>query len=266
VLLHGYGTSSFLWRWVAPLLVEAGHTAYAVDLFGYGESDRPFDADFGIAAQAEYLDRALTSLRIASATVVGVDVGALVALRLAAARPERVGRIVLVNPPALDDLPGDDVRLVQRGTARFAFRVSRGVMGVAPLLTPLLEGGVADASRMPPRLVARYLAPYVGRDGVSHLLALARSLRDEDVEEITLDAVRVPALVVRGSEDRWVDERASDALARELPGARLERLEGVGRLAPEEAPEALAGLVTGFMTATGSGVATAPGRGEQVVR
>ena len=50
VLLHGFGTCTFLWRYVAPLLAEAGHTAYAIDLVGYGESDRPPDADLGIAA------------------------------------------------------------------------------------------------------------------------------------------------------------------------------------------------------------------------
>ena len=67
VLLHGFGTSCFLWRTVGPALASARHTAYGVDLFGYGESDRPFDAEFGIAAQAEYLDRALTALRVSSA-------------------------------------------------------------------------------------------------------------------------------------------------------------------------------------------------------
>jgi pimeloyl-ACP methyl ester carboxylesterase len=264
--VHGFGTSSFLWRWVAPAIVEAGHTAYAVDLFGYGESDRPFDADFGIAAQAEYLDRALTSLRIGSATVVGLDVGALVALRLAAARPERVGQIVLVNPPAFDDLPGEDVRSVQRGTARFAFRVSRGVMGAAPLLTPMLEGGVRDPERMPPRLVARYLAPYVGQDGVSHLLSLARALRDEDVQEIALDAVAVPALVVRGEADQWVNDRAARSLASALPNAHFERMEDVGRLVPEEAPEALAELIVRFVASRDPATGGAPGRAEQVMR
>src|SRR5690606_30457899 len=84
VLLHGFGTSSFLWRHVAPRLARLGHTAFAIDMFGYGESDRPWDSDFGVAAQAEYLDRALTSLRVGRPIVVGVGLGGAVALRLAA--------------------------------------------------------------------------------------------------------------------------------------------------------------------------------------
>src|SRR3954453_8361531 len=98
VLVHGFGTCAFLWRDIGPEIALANRTAYAVDLFGYGESDRPFDAPFGIAAQSQYLDRALTGLRLPKATVVGVDLGAAVALHLAATRPERVERLVLVNP------------------------------------------------------------------------------------------------------------------------------------------------------------------------
>ena len=98
VLLHGFGTSSFLWRNIAPEIALANRTAFALDLFGYGESDRPFDADFGIAAQAELVDRALTALRLPKATVVGLDLGGAVALRLAAT-PARARRAAAARQP-----------------------------------------------------------------------------------------------------------------------------------------------------------------------
>src|SRR5688572_17326936 len=161
VLLHGFGTSSFLWRSVAPALATDGHTAYAVDLLGYGESDRPFDADYTLGAQAECVDRALSSLRLARVSLVGIDIGAAVAMQVVESRPARVARLAMVNPVALDELPGGDVRAVQRGTAKFALRVGRGILGAAPLLAPVLEKSVADPKSMPPRLVARYLAPFV---------------------------------------------------------------------------------------------------------
>ena len=98
LLLHGFGTSGFLWRDIAPSLPLGRVTAFAIDLFGYGESDRALDADFGIGAQADYIDRAMTVLRVARADIVGVDVGAAVALALAARRPARIRSLVLVNP------------------------------------------------------------------------------------------------------------------------------------------------------------------------
>ena len=243
VLLHGFTTSSFLWRHTAAALARLGHTAFAVDLFGYGESDRPWDADYGVAAQAEYLDRALTALRVNQPTIAGVGLGGSVALRLAATRPERVDRLVLVNTAAFDLLPGREVRMVQAATARSPLRVSRSVLGVAPLLTPALRESVADPEAMPDRLIARYLAPFVGRDGVRHLLTLARSVRTADMEELELEAVTARTLVVWGEEDPFLERSAADRLRRAISGAQLARLEGVGRLVPEEAPEELASLI-----------------------
>ena len=252
VLLHGFGTSSFLWRYIGPAIALARHTAFAIDLLGYGESDRPYEANFGIAAQAEYIDRALTALRIARAVVVGVDLGGGVALRLGVTRPERLHRLVLVNSIAFDAFPGRDLKTMQRSTARFALRLSSGVMGSASLLNPVLEGSVADPEHMPPRLLARYLAPYVGREGVNHLLTLARSIRPDDLEDLDLRTIRAPTMVVWGDADRWLDERLPERLVNAIPDSRLVRLPNVGRLVPEEAPEQLTELIVDFLADQGA--------------
>jgi pimeloyl-ACP methyl ester carboxylesterase len=249
VLLHGFGTSSFLWRDVAPEIALANRTAFAVDLFGYGESDRPFDADFGIAAQSELVDRALTALRLPRATVVGVDLGGAVARRLASTRPERVERLLLVNPIALDEVPAGDVTSLQRNTARFAFRASRGILGAAPILGEVLRRSVADEAHMPDKLVARYLAPFVGEEGLNHLLLLARSIDDEDMDEVELGSLPQPTLILWGDQDPWVGPRFADRLADAIPGSRLVRLPGVGRLVPEEVPDTVVSVLLEFIGA-----------------
>ena len=249
VLLHGFGTSSFLWRNIAPEIALANRTAFGIDLFGYGESDRPFDADFGIAAQAELVDRALTALRLPKSTVVGIDLGAAIALRLAATRPERVDKLFLINPIALDEVPAEDITTLQRNTARFAFRVSRGILGAAPILGELLRRSVADESHMPDKLVARYLAPFVGEEGLNHLLLLARSVDDEDMEDVELGTLAQPTFIVWGDQDPWVTPKFGDRLADTVPGSRLVHLPGVGRLVPEEAPETVVSLLLEFIGA-----------------
>lgn len=252
ILLHGFGTCTFLWRNVAPILAEAGHTAYALDLFGHGESDRSAEADFGIAAQAEYLDAAMTALRLARATIVGVDLGGDVALRLAVTRPDRVARLVLINVPAFDELPAGDIGALQRSTARFALKVTRGVLGAAPLLQAVLEDSVAKPEHMPTRLLARYLAPFAGRDGVNHLLTLGASIRKSDLEDLALSDIKAPTLVIRGDHDRWVNRDTASRLAAAIPKATLTRIPAVARLIPEEAPDYLAELLLQFIADSGS--------------
>jgi pimeloyl-ACP methyl ester carboxylesterase len=253
LLIHGFGTCSFVWRNVGPSIALANLTAFAVDLFGYGESDRPFDADYGIAAQAEYLDRGLTALRVARATVVGLDLGGAVALRFAAAHPDRVEKLVLVNPIALDEIPADDVKSLQKNTGKYALRVSRGIMGAAPLLRELLTRSVSDPAKMPEPLVARYMAPYVGREGVDHLLRIARFVDKSDMEEIDLRALPQPTLVIWGERDPWVSAKVGDQLATTIGGSRLVRLPATGRLVPEESPEMLSNLLLDFIGARGAG-------------
>jgi pimeloyl-ACP methyl ester carboxylesterase len=230
----------------------ANRTAFAIDLFGYGESDRPFDAQYGISAQSDYLDRALTALRLTKATVVGIDLGGAIAMHLAFNRPERVERLVLINPIAFDDVPAEDIKSMQRNTARFALRISRGVLGAAPLMRELLEHSVADPANMPDPLLARYLAPYVGQDGLNHLLALARAVDDEDMLDVDLSQIDRPSLIVWGDQDPFVSPKLADQLADTIPGSRLVRLPGTGRLVPEEVPETVANMILEFVGATGT--------------
>jgi pimeloyl-ACP methyl ester carboxylesterase len=248
MLIHGFPTSSFLWRNIAPAITDAGHTAYAVDLFGYGESDRPFDADFGIASQAEYLDAAMTALRVARGILVGVDIGGDIVLRLAATRPERVEKLVLINTPAFDDLPARDVTQIQRNTAKFAVRTTRGILGAAPIMEAVLKASVADPEKhMPTKLIARYLAPFVGKEGTNHLLTLASSIDAEDMEDVEFRNIHVPALILWGEDDGFVDVKTGEKLTNALPDGRLVRMPGVGRLLPEENPEYLGELLIDFM-------------------
>lgn len=220
-----------------------------MDLLGYGESDRPLDTDFGIAAQAEYVERTLAALRMPRAAVAGVDLGGAVAMRLAATHADRVSHLILINSLTAESTPADDVRALQRNTARHVLRVATGVLGVTPLLTPVLERSVGDPAHMPWRLVARYLAPYVGQDGVRHLLALAASVNRADLEGLDLAALPMPVLVIRGDLDSWLDDTVTERLATAIPECQVVHLPGAARLIPEDTPEELARLILDFVKA-----------------
>jgi pimeloyl-ACP methyl ester carboxylesterase len=247
LLLHGFGTSGFLWRDIAPSLPLGRVTAFAIDLFGYGESDRALEADFGIAAQADYIDRAMTVLRVAQADVVGVDMGAAVALALAARRPARIRSLVLVNPGDTAALRGAEFAELQRLQARNLLESSRGMLGAAALLGPILEKSVADPAHMPQALVGRYVAPYVGSEGVSHLMQLERAINDRALDDVDISKIVAPALVVRGDQDGWVESEVSAALAARLGRGELRRMSDAGRLIPEDAPERFTEVLTDWL-------------------
>ncbi len=243
MLLHGFGTSTFLWRRVAPALPLGRVTAWAIDLLGHGESDRPEEGAFGIAAQAQWVEQAMTALRIGRATVVGVDLGAAVALRLAATRPARVHGIVLISPPRPGRARGDDLAELGRLTATHLFEASSGMLGAAAWLGPLLTRSVAAPEAMPAMLVARYAAPFVGAEGVQHLQLLANAVTDADFEEVDLGRITARTLVLRGEHDAWCTSADATQLATAIPAAEVRMVPTAGRLIPEDAPDALAALL-----------------------
>ncbi|WP_411281269.1 alpha/beta fold hydrolase [Gemmatimonas sp.] len=241
VLLHGFGSCSFLWRAIAPRLAEAGLTVLAIDLMGHGESDRPIDVSYGLGAQAEYVERALTALRLGPVTVVGQDMGALVGLLLAAQRPERIAKLALLEPLDPDDLPGPAIRSLQRTSALSALTANT-LFGARPLLEPLLRDAVADPSHMPDLLVARYLAPFVGRGGAAALLQRASAVTLTDEERQRLGGARGDTLLWTGA--RAADDDLAARIAqwrRVLPLASVRPItvRPCGGLVAEDAPAAL---------------------------
>ena len=259
VLVHGFGTTHATWRGVIPALVRARCTVWAPDLLGHGESDRPLDAPLDAVAQARYLRDALAGAGVTRGSLVGLDWGALVALALAAEEPAFVERLVLVSPLVPAALPPPEVEILQRETGTHALRLARDVAGAAELIGPILRSRVADPARISEGLVARYTAPFVGRDGVRQLLALARAMDQAGAPPVDPAALRLPVLVVRGQLEPGGPDDPVERFVLALRGVRAERLAGVGRLATEEAPVALANLLATFVTSDARPVAATDG-------
>ncbi|MGI5288269.1 haloalkane dehalogenase [Nonomuraea polychroma] len=152
VLLHGEPTWSFLYRHVMPELAAAGLRAIAVDLVGFGRSDKPADlSDHTYARHVEWT-RALLfdALTLSGVTVVGQDWGGLIGLRIAAEHPGSVARIVAANT----GLPTGDIPMPEVWH-RFKDAVLK-----APVLdiARLVQAGCK--SELPAEVRAAYDAPF----------------------------------------------------------------------------------------------------------
>ncbi|MFB4281463.1 haloalkane dehalogenase [Nonomuraea sp. MTCD27] len=152
VLLHGEPSWSFLYRHVLPELAAAGLRAIAVDLVGFGRSDKPADlADHTYARHVEWTRALLLdALGLDGMTIVGQDWGGLIGLRIAAEHPGSVARIVAANTGLpTGDIPMPDV------WHRFRDAVLK-----APVLdiARLIQAGCR--SELPEEVRAAYDAPF----------------------------------------------------------------------------------------------------------
>ena len=79
LLIHGYTASTYVWHTVAPMLAMQHFHVIAVDLVGFGYSDKPAWFDYTIASQARVIERLMNRLGIGKATVIGSSYGGAVA-------------------------------------------------------------------------------------------------------------------------------------------------------------------------------------------
>lgn len=250
VLLHGFGGSLYSWRKVVPGLAGTGFRVVAVDLAGFGYSERPDDrALYTPEGQASLLAEVLERLGIEAAHVLGHSFGGGVALRLAlAAREGRDGfevlSLVLVDStlPTYSRAPRADWPLFRP----LSYVLLRTVGLRRFFVRKALEEAFHDDARVTPELVDAYRDRLLLRGPAGAYASLTGPLPRERLE-VDLEAVRRPTLVVWGAEDALIPARAGRRAAQRLPDARFVSLSGCGHIPMEECPEAFLEAVLGFL-------------------
>ena len=253
ILLHGFPQTGECWNGVAERLSKR-HRVIVPDLPGYGRSDRPpaFDAETVagvLAAFAEAVDAPV-------ATIVGHDWGGSLAFAFALTHPARVARLVVTNAPfrTLDLKRGVHFLLFNVPVVpELAFRLAGG-----RLVNFMLRAGAARKDVFTDTATQPYRAAYAEPANVSSALAYYRTMtrrviarritrRTSSPRSGSSRRIEQPALVVWGMRDPVLSEVVLAGIERDIPHAKIVRLEDVGHFVPEEAPAELAAVIEEFL-------------------
>lgn len=220
LLLHGLGDSIPGWARAAGPLARR-HRLHLLDLPGHGLSADPPDWSFATLARAveSYLET------LARPVVVAHSLGAWIAARLLARRPQLASALVLVNPAgprlAAHHWPAFQT-LVSAGTPAEARRYLEATFHRAPLVLRLLPGEVVKAMRAP------------------NLRGFLAAVREEDfLRDGELDGLPVPAQIVWGARDRLLPDGTLAWFRAALPRAQVTILDKAGHCPHLETPGAL---------------------------
>jgi pimeloyl-ACP methyl ester carboxylesterase len=244
VLLHCFGCSMRWWDRMMPAL-QRDHRVIRIDLLGFGGSEKP-GGGYSMQDQARLVALALGRLKVQGAVVVGHSLGFDVATALAKESSELVDRLVNIDEqtePGFGDLPF----LAQLG---FVPVVGETIWRVTPDFA--IRDGY-DTAFAPDFEVGNF-----GDVIVDDFRAMTYTSYDtspseaEDYEnERPLDQrvqeAAVPLLVIFGAEDQLYDDpaEAADAYA-DVPGARIELIQGAGHSPNVEKPGRTARLILDF--------------------
>ncbi|HYY06798.1 MAG TPA: alpha/beta fold hydrolase [Candidatus Limnocylindria bacterium] len=248
VLLHGNPASSYSWRKVLEPLA-ARHRVHAIDLPGYGFSDKPADAPYDTAWFARVVVGYLDSAGVRRAVLVGNSMGGYVATEAAILYPERVAGLVLLGAAGLPEAERDGRPLSLR-------MLTWPVLG--PLVRQLpgrgrvragLRRAVYDPATVSEADVDAYYAPLRTAGGTNALVARLRQPTPAD-RAGRVRTIRAPTLVITGDTDRLVPPETARAYHALIAGSELLVLERTGHLPQEEQPERIVAEITRWVQAS----------------
>ena len=249
LLLHGFGASTFTWRHVIPELAQT-HRVIAVDLKGFGQSDKPFDERYSVLDQAELLAQLIEDKDLRDLTIVGHSFGGGVALRLALDANDRLGgrivRLVLLDSIAYPQQIPVFFRLLDMPLVSQV-----GVRMVPPSVQTRVALQIAyhDDSKIDPEQVEIYAAPLKTAAGKHAIVQSARQIVPEDIDTLPerYKTITLPTLILWCDHDRIVPLDVGLKLRRTLPNSTLRLVEGCGHMPQEEQPETTLTLLQGFI-------------------
>jgi pimeloyl-ACP methyl ester carboxylesterase len=263
--LHGGMQNAHTWDTVA--MAVAGPSV-AFDLPGHGHSDWREDGDYWPGTSAATLASALERVAPDADALIGMSMGGLTSIRLAASRPDLVRRLVVV-----DVTPGVSERVVG------LTREEQGAVATAagPSEFDSFEDMLATlAATMPHRPVdslrpglrhnamrrddGKWIWRYDRirrRDADENDAGAGQAPAQESIRPLSLDSLwvdvgtlQIPVMLVRGGNSKFVHDDDVERLRREVPGARVEVVEGAGHSVQSDRPVELARLIEDFVWRT----------------
>jgi pimeloyl-ACP methyl ester carboxylesterase len=248
VLLHGITTYSFIWRQVAPRLLDR-YRVIAPDLLGCGDSSMSPIPDVSVRGHAHSMLALLDALELAPPTrihLVGHDIGGGAAQIMVVAQPERFVDLTLINTVAYDYWPVQPITAMRAPFIRHLMIAA--LDGVA--FTAVVRRGLHYPERATPALMSLFRSPLRSRLGRAAFLRFAKSLDNRQLLAIADDLARLslPTLIVRGASDRYLSARAAEQLQREIPDSRLEVCATGGHFIQEDEPDWIADRLLAFFS------------------
>lgn len=210
VLLHGFGASIGHWRKNIPVLAAAGYRVYAIDLMGFGDSDKPdlsYTLEFWVKLIHDFWQVHVKQ----PAIFVGNSIGALMALMTLAIYPETAAGGVLLNcagslnhrpedlPAPLRMLMGTFSRLVSgRLTGPFLFNRVR----TKGRIRSSLKQVYGNREAITPELIDLLHAPAC-QPGAQKVFASILNAPPGPRPSELLSQISQPLLVLWGEKDPW---------------------------------------------------------------
>lgn len=252
VLVHGTPSSSYIWRNVVPVLVEAGYQAHVFDLLGYGLSERPWDpnVDTSITGNVEVLKDLLDVWGLDAFHLVAHDIGGGIAQRYAVDHTARLLTLTMIDVVSFDSYPSE--RTKQQMAEGLETLAKKSDSEHRRHFTEWLLSTHSTPENFDAKALNEYVGYISGPIGqpslFQHQMAHYDPRHTLEIADRLSELGGIPVQLVWGADDTWQNPEWAHNLNRAISGSRLHVIESCGHFAPEERPHEVAALIVEFLS------------------
>lgn len=227
LLVHSVGQSIYTWRTLMPMLAE-NYCVIAIDLPGFGHSDRPLSLNYSMDEIADVLVKCLDALGVKKTHALGVTMGAVYTMFAAVKYPDRFMKVIALTPGGITERMPKKIRRLEGpfGTIFREMYSKKDFEAYMPLF--YYDGTVCTDT-----VIDQY---YKTCDDHASRQAIMYAIRNFD-EEYALDAVKRAErefFIIWGEEDRLQPIKRLFELREMLPGSVYHSIRNTGHWMHEE--------------------------------
>jgi len=246
ILIHGFTASTYVWKTVAPILAGHGYHVIAIDLLGFGFSEKPAWFDYSIASQSRMVLRLMDLLGIGKSTFIGSSYGGAVSSWFALDYPERVEKLVLVSA-VCNDKPKNNAIFRLVSIPGIGETVSPFLIDSKAFLKYRMQGTLDKTNHhlITEDRIESIMRPLKAADAHNSLLMTARNWKADRIEH-DAHLIDHPTLLIWGENDKVIPPHHGEMLYDSILNSRLVIFKDCGHVPPEEKPQLFISLVTEF--------------------
>ena len=241
ILVHGFAASTYTFRYLIPLLTD-DYTIYALDVLGFGLSDKPPDGNYDMKSQGDVLIGFMDALKLPSATLVGHSMGGIIIACTDLATPSRVDKLVMVEPGFYVETAPTFLQYMYFPLDRIMARQ----FYTKSMRKRFFLGSFYDNSKVTEEVIDAYMIPTRTPNALDALAHMMRSVGPQTYEGISVN-ISSPTLIVWGERGTGVPSELAKRLNAEIQGSKLVSVSECGHYVQEEKPEELAKAIRAFV-------------------
>jgi pimeloyl-ACP methyl ester carboxylesterase len=245
-LQHGFASSSFSFEEVAGILNSKGYHVYALDMMGFGWSDKPRDASYDPVSLMEGINCVMEALSLEQVNFAGNSLGGGMGLLLAEKYPRRIKRLILVDSTVPYDFKKPlPVRLANLPLAPHISPIMRSRWFVKKNLKETMF----NSDKATPERVEAYYQRLKTPNAMFAQSLVARGAH-MDIYGPAVAAIAksdIPCHLIWGRQDEWIPLEFGKRLKADIPQASMDIIEQCGHIPQEERPEETAASIINFI-------------------